>query len=787
MPWPKTIDWYTANGYQMIRLDPNAVVPRDRGKKPLDSGWTTATYPRGQLLAWALRGSLHNLGVRLGGLDLVIDVDPRNGGAEGYGTLLVDSGADLKHLPVVATGGGGLHIYCRLPGPVSLRNELEDYPGVEWKNGPGLQVVAPGSKHPDTGRRYAWLNQPDVVPEIPPALLAFLLERQPVISPSDPTDEAEITPEELAELLTQLPPEAYRTNEAWFKLMAAAYHATGGAGVDEFVAWSISDPEYAEHEERIRRRWRSLERPGHGQRSMGTLVRELRLHGADVPQRLGGAELSDYVATPADALNAAERLGRNSSAAEIREVLRDLRRIDPLDRMTVLDQIRETTGKPRTELKKALDKETGDRKDWDISEEVSKTVLAEFDDGETLTFALDGRYWRYDKTHWVPCSTDQLKGTIKKHAERFRAAHPAAKFQLSAAIQSAEVVLRAGVAGGVDLLGTAKAPEPVVNCSNFELWFTDSGFEKRRHSPGSYLTHCLPIAYDPAAGCPVFDDTLSGIFRPLPDGSDVVRHLWEVFGYTVQPRKWIPSWFLFQGRGANGKSLILDVLIELLGPTARPVAAISELSTARSEFALADCVGALAIIDDDVRRNTVLNDDILKKLSEDKTIRTRFLRENKFTFRNCSTTFLAANSWPQTRDLSDGMMRRAYGFPFRRQFKQDDARKQRILGHEMAGVLNSALAGLERLRARGYFDVPASCKELISEWAAKSNQLLVYLGEHHEGGRWPGYLDFDILWEGYEHWASRNRVQRSYSRPGFKEALLSYGVRETTKGMRGKK
>jgi P4 family phage/plasmid primase-like protien len=735
----------------------------------------------------------------MGPADIVIDVDPRNGGADSLKRLEKDLSVDLTGCPTVNTGNKGLHFYYRLPeGGIKLPGELSDYQGVEWKT-LGRQVVAPGSTHPETGRIYTWANNVSKVPAFPKILLDYLLSRMDLTVSDKSLTVAAISNQELEQILSQLPVGNYGTNEAWFKLMAAAYHATEGAGVDEFIAWSTSDPAYSNHERIIAARWRSLERPVASQRSLGTLIFELQKHGGDIPRALRishADELTKYDPEMAASLvNSSLRdLCEESSAADVTKVLKGALELEPLEQADAISKIQKQTGRTKTSLneavrllrKKAKSEDPDDSKMIDVPYDVAHQVLDDCFKGGTLTRALDGRYWRYIGTHWEPYSTDELKGLIKTKCEEYRVENPQVKFLISATIISAEVVIKAEVAKGADLLGAKKAPEPVVNCSNCELWLREDGtFEKREHKPESRLTYCLPIAYEKEAECPLLDETIEGIFSPLPDRAEVVRHLWEVFGYTLQPQKSIPAWFLLQGRGANGKSLLLDVLISLLGPAARPVASISELTASRSEFALSECVGALAIIDDDVRRDTVLNDDVLKKLSEDKMIRARFLHQNAFTFRNCATIILAANNWPQTRDLSDGMMRRAHGFPFRRQFAHDDDRKKRIIDNELPGALNRALEGLQRVKARKGFKIPESCKELIETWKAKSNQIIGFLEEHHEGGKWEGLKDFDMLWEGYELWAQSNRIRRTYSRYSFKEALVSYGIKATAEGMKG--
>ena len=93
----------------------------------------------------------------------VVDIDPRNGGQ-------VDP-ALMTPTAVVATGGGGWHLYYRHPGR-PLLPALPDRPGVDIKADGGY-VVAPPSARPGTGRRYRWVGG-RAMAEMPPALAAAL-------------------------------------------------------------------------------------------------------------------------------------------------------------------------------------------------------------------------------------------------------------------------------------------------------------------------------------------------------------------------------------------------------------------------------------------------------------------------------------------------------------------------------------------------------------------------------------------------------------------------------------
>ena len=157
-----------AAGYALIPLD---------GKKPIESAWETT--PAGKYNEESL--SKGNYGIVLGPKDLVIDYDPRNNedGDKPLDRLSKHFGG-IPHTLVTRTGGGGLHIFLKKPADVSVRNSLTEYRGVEFKAGPGRQVVGPFSIHPETGKAYLPLQGvPSNVSAAPQALLD-LIKRVPL-------------------------------------------------------------------------------------------------------------------------------------------------------------------------------------------------------------------------------------------------------------------------------------------------------------------------------------------------------------------------------------------------------------------------------------------------------------------------------------------------------------------------------------------------------------------------------------------------------------------------------
>lgn len=253
------------------------------GKTPVRSGWTSDPAVRFDEKEAQRRLALgQNVGVVLGPHDLVLDVDPRHfpDGADSWEKLKADLSIDPTGYPIVRTGSGGLHIYMRLPEDAgALKGNLgrDGYPGVDLKF-VGGQVVAPGSIHPETGGRYEVVQGLDPlednlgIPEAPKALLELAARPRGATEQAEPGAKS---PEWLAGALGLLNVDDYRDHARWLELMMASHAATGGAGGDEFAAWSASDPPYAGHSGIVARRWDSLDASAKGGITARTLEKHL--------------------------------------------------------------------------------------------------------------------------------------------------------------------------------------------------------------------------------------------------------------------------------------------------------------------------------------------------------------------------------------------------------------------------------------------------------------------------------------------------------------------------------
>lgn len=214
------------------------------GKHPKLQNWQSKQYTEEELVAIEDSGP-DSFGALVNGY-LVIDIDPRNGGDEGYKQLCKDTNTDYEKESsfVVFTGGGGKHIYFKAPEGVQLKSKLGQYNGVDFKSS-GF-VVGAGSLH-KTGLLYESIKgAPSDIAE-PPKKLVELLEKKvnPKNSafslPDDKMDEQKIQ-----DMLDCIDPDC--DYEDWLHIGMAIHDETCGEGFDLWDAWSSNGSKYNQKE-----------------------------------------------------------------------------------------------------------------------------------------------------------------------------------------------------------------------------------------------------------------------------------------------------------------------------------------------------------------------------------------------------------------------------------------------------------------------------------------------------------------------------------------------------------
>ncbi len=149
------------------------------GKRPLLPDWQNTKLSKEQIYKYIEEG--RNLGMLIPPDTVVMDVDTRNfkDDDQPHKRLAEDFNLDYKKTIQIATGSGGFHYIFKKPKNVNLKNELDEYKGVEFKSA-GRQVVIPESIHPISKRPYKFITKKvspklfNDIPDLPKALIQKL-------------------------------------------------------------------------------------------------------------------------------------------------------------------------------------------------------------------------------------------------------------------------------------------------------------------------------------------------------------------------------------------------------------------------------------------------------------------------------------------------------------------------------------------------------------------------------------------------------------------------------------
>jgi hypothetical protein len=175
---------------------------------------------------------------------IVLDVDKRNGGFESLGKLNKDLGMDFEKESefVVATGGGGLHIFFKAPEGVALISHHKKYVGIDFKSGSGSYLVGCGSLHGSGAYYEKKKGFPQDISEAPACLIELLKKPERVRARVTDKEFIDISESEIVELLSFISPDlAY---DDWISIGMGLHDATHGSGFHLWDDWSSKGTNY---------------------------------------------------------------------------------------------------------------------------------------------------------------------------------------------------------------------------------------------------------------------------------------------------------------------------------------------------------------------------------------------------------------------------------------------------------------------------------------------------------------------------------------------------------------
>ena len=279
--------------------------------------------------------------------------------------------------------------------------------------------------------------------------------------------------------------------------------------------------------------------------------------------------------------------------------------------------------------------------------------------------------------------------------------------------------------------------EGKVNLNNGVLDTRNMSFDEHKHTNG--FPYCLPFDYKAGAKCPQW---LEFIKEVTMNRDELIGVLQEFMGLClgyVDPT-FVQRSAILLGSGANGKSVYLNVLKNMLGTENYSVIPLQEAANNRT--ARVALVNKMANITEETPRGAFMDSSFFKDIVSGGEIQAHKMYHGPFKFKNTAKIIMACNELPELNDITNGMRRRLLVIPFERTFSRDeqDPLLHVKLEAESSGIFNWALKGLQRLQRNHYqFSDGQIVSEFFSKTIVEDNPIIDWIYDR---------LNVDIIHKG---------------------------------------
>lgn len=261
--------------------------------------------------------------------------------------------------------------------------------------------------------------------------------------------------------------------------------------------------------------------------------------------------------------------------------------------------------------------------------------------------------------------------------------------------------------------------------------------ELEEHHPDFLSTIQIPIEYKEDAQCPEFIDFLNDIFE---DDQERVNLIQELLGYCFLHDVKIQKAFIFVGVGSNGKSVLAEIIRNLIGVQNVSSVALNELG---GKFGMQNLPEKLVNISSENEFNKKFNTQNFKMLTSGDAVNVEQKYKDSFNTVLFAKVIVLLNRMMDSDDMSNGYYRRLQIVPFNKVYKElkanetpkdgvnymDKTLTERLL-KELSGILLFALEGLKRL-IENDFNLTDSkvCEKALEEYKIKQNPVIEYFND----------------------------------------------------------
>ncbi len=375
---------------------------------------------------------------------------------------------------------------------------------------------------------------------------------------------------------------------------------------------------------------------------------------------------------------------------------------------------------PKAKEFRELDKELSKCKVTDI-QKVVKTVeyllkfIKDFDFGLSTE---NGYIHLYNGAYWKEIGSEKLTYFLGEVAEHLGVEQLKSKYHKFKTDLIKQFFASAYLASPIPQKGLV-----YVNLQNGTFEITKEKQQLREFKREDFCTYQLPFAYETSAKAPIWDKFLSEV---LPD-KDAQNVLAEYLGYIFTKGIKQERCLLLYGGGANGKSVVFDVITALLGKENISHYTLESL-TDKEGYSRAKIVNKLANYASEI--SSKMNTDKFKSLVSGEPTEARLPYKEPFEITDVAKFIFNTNLLPKDVEHNNAFYRRFIILPFDAtilESEQDKELANKIIDTELSGVFNWILEGLQRLLKQGKFTDSELAKQTLANFKNASDTVALFM------------------------------------------------------------
>lgn len=276
----------------------------------------------------------------------------------------------------------------------------------------------------------------------------------------------------------------------------------------------------------------------------------------------------------------------------------------------------------------------------------------------------------------------------------------------------------------------------------------------RDGKPDDFITKQSCAEYDAKATCENWEKFLEQV---QPD-AEVRKWLQKFLGYAMSGTGKEQIFAVFYGNGSNGKGVTINTLKPVFGDYFKTAQfdtfVVKDKSQIRTDIAVLN--KSRIVIANEGADGAKLDEGIVKQMTGEDEITTRFLYGAEFSFKPSFINILVTNHKPVITGTDNGIWRRVVLVPWSVLITKDKADKNlsEKLAKEQNGILNWLLKGYQLYKEEG-LTLPSILANANESYRKDSDVLGAWLEEDCdiEQGNWESTSE---LYKAYEAWSKRS-------------------------------